>query len=64
MSLVLVIYQQIFVLISGSEGLLKLWTIKTNECVKTLDMHLDKVLFIKTTKMASNNTIIIIIVIK
>lgn len=28
---------------SGSEGLLKLWTIKTNECVKTFDQHLDKV---------------------
>ena len=28
---------------SGSEGLLKLWTIKTNECVKTFDQHLEKV---------------------
>lgn len=28
---------------SGSEGLLKLWTIKTNECIKTFDQHLDKV---------------------
>lgn len=28
---------------SGSDGLVKLWTIKTNECVKTLDAHQDKV---------------------
>lgn len=28
---------------SGSEGLLKLWTIKTGECVETLDAHTDKV---------------------
>lgn len=28
---------------SGSDGLLKLWTIKTNECVKTLDGHEDKI---------------------
>lgn len=28
---------------SGSDGLVKLWTIKTNECVKTLDIHQDKV---------------------
>uniref|UniRef100_A0A8C7QY21 Transducin beta like 3 n=1 Tax=Oncorhynchus mykiss TaxID=8022 RepID=A0A8C7QY21_ONCMY len=27
----------------GSDGLVKLWTIKTNECVKTLDAHQDKV---------------------
>ena len=32
----------LFVL-SGSDGLVKLWTIKTNECVKTLDAHQDKV---------------------
>lgn len=30
-------------LLSGSDGLVKLWTIKTNECVKTLDAHQDKV---------------------
>uniref|UniRef100_A0AAX7UBY3 Transducin (beta)-like 3 n=1 Tax=Astatotilapia calliptera TaxID=8154 RepID=A0AAX7UBY3_ASTCA len=30
-------------LTSGSDGLVKLWTIKTNECVKTLDAHQDKV---------------------
>lgn len=29
--------------LSGSDGLVKLWTIKTNECVKTLDAHQDKV---------------------
>uniref|UniRef100_A0A672PIJ7 Uncharacterized protein n=1 Tax=Sinocyclocheilus grahami TaxID=75366 RepID=A0A672PIJ7_SINGR len=28
---------------SGSDGLVKLWTIKTNECVKTFDAHQDKV---------------------
>ena len=28
---------------SGSDGLVKLWTIKSNECVKTLDAHEDKV---------------------
>ncbi|MGH0116990.1 UNVERIFIED_CONTAM: hypothetical protein FKN15_024935 [Acipenser sinensis] len=30
-------------LTSGSDGLLKLWTIKTNECVKTVDAHEDKI---------------------
>ncbi|KAI4890463.1 hypothetical protein NFI96_025586 [Prochilodus magdalenae] len=30
-------------LTSGSDGLVKLWTIKTNECVKTFDAHQDKV---------------------
>lgn len=29
--------------LSGSDGLVKLWTIKTNECVKTFDAHQDKV---------------------
>ena len=28
---------------SGSDGLIKLWTVKTNECVKTLDAHEDKI---------------------
>lgn len=28
---------------SGADGLLKLWTIKNNECVKTLDAHDNKV---------------------
>lgn len=28
---------------SGSDGLIKLWTIKTNECVETFDQHTDKV---------------------
>ena len=28
---------------SGSDGLLKLWTVKSNECVKTYDEHEDKV---------------------
>lgn len=28
---------------SGSDGLVKLWTIKTTECVTTLDNHTDKI---------------------
>jgi len=28
---------------AGSDGLLKLWTIKTNECVATYDAHDDRV---------------------
>lgn len=28
---------------SGTDGLIKLWTIKTNECIKTLDAHQSKV---------------------
>lgn len=27
----------------GADGLLKLWTIKVNECVNTFDRHDDKV---------------------
>ena len=37
--------------VAGSEGLLKLWTIKTNECVKTFDQHLDKVVIQKGTRL-------------
>lgn len=33
----------IFVITSGSDGLIKLWNIKSSECVKTLDAHEDKV---------------------
>ena len=29
--------------VSGSDGLVKIWTIKTNECVSTLDEHTEKV---------------------
>ncbi len=28
---------------SGSDGLVKVWTIRTNECVSTLDEHTEKV---------------------
>ena len=28
---------------SGSDGLIKLWTIRTNECEATLDHHTDKI---------------------
>ena len=36
-------------LCSGSDGLLKLWTIKNNECVKTFDEHKDKVWALATS---------------
>lgn len=29
--------------VSGADGLVKLWTVKTNECVATYDHHEDKV---------------------
>lgn len=29
----------------GADGLVKLWTVKTNECIATYDQHEDKVLF-------------------
>jgi len=28
---------------SGADGLVKLWTVKTNECLATYDHHEDKV---------------------
>ena len=31
------------VVCSGSDGLVKVWTIKSNECVATLDKHTEKV---------------------
>ena len=30
---------------SGTDGLLKLWTIKSNECIATFDQHEEKVSF-------------------
>lgn len=36
--------------ISGSDGLMKLWTIKSNECVKTFDEHEDKVWALAVSK--------------
>ena len=30
------------VLCSGSDGLVKIWTVKTSECVATLDLHTEK----------------------
>lgn len=45
-----------FICSSGSDGLLKLWTIKSNECVKTLDAHEDKVWAIACDK--NDDTII------
>lgn len=35
---------------SGSDGLLKLWTVKSNECVKTFDEHSDKVWALAVSK--------------
>ena len=35
---------------SGSDGLIKLWTIKSNECVKTLDDHEDKIWAVTVSK--------------
>lgn len=35
--------------VSGSDGLVKLWTIKTNECVATLDEHVEKVWSLTTS---------------
>jgi len=32
-----------YLFFSGTNGLVKLWTIKSNECVKTFDEHEDKV---------------------
>ena len=33
----------VVVCFSGSDGLVKLWTIKVNECVKTFDEHTAKI---------------------
>lgn len=30
--------------VSGADGLVKLWTVKSNECIATYDNHEDKVL--------------------
>lgn len=30
-------------MITGADGLVKLWTVKTNECIATYDQHEDKV---------------------
>lgn len=35
---------------TGSDGLMKLWTIKTSECVNTFDAHEDKIWAIATTR--------------
>ena len=37
---------------SGADGLLKLWTIKTNDCVNTFDRHEDKVCDLYVLRMA------------
>uniref|UniRef100_A0A2K6S5U8 Transducin beta like 3 n=1 Tax=Saimiri boliviensis boliviensis TaxID=39432 RepID=A0A2K6S5U8_SAIBB len=39
---------------SGSDGLVKLWTIKNNECVRTLDAHDDKVWGLHSTPESSS----------
>lgn len=33
-----------FISLSGADGLVKLWTVKTNECIATYDQHEEKVL--------------------
>jgi U3 small nucleolar RNA-associated protein 13 len=35
---------------SGADGLFKLWTVKSNECVGTFDEHEDKVWALKMSK--------------
>ena len=35
---------------SGSDGLVKVWTIRTNECATTLDNHEDKIWALATKK--------------
>ena len=35
---------------SASDGLIKLWNIKTNECVSTFDEHSDKIWALSVTK--------------
>ncbi len=32
-----------FSISSGSDGLIKIWNVKTNECINTMDEHVDKV---------------------
>lgn len=39
----LIIKTQAILIRSDSDGLIKLWTIKSSECVRTLDEHSDKV---------------------
>lgn len=39
----LIINKSNYIYSSGTNGLVKLWTIKSNECVKTFDEHEDKV---------------------
>ena len=41
---------------SGSDGLVKVWTIKTNECVTTLDLHTEKVNPIITKSPSSQSS--------
>ena len=43
MDIAIFIKTYVFFIASDSEGLVKLWTIKTSECVKTLHEHTDKV---------------------
>lgn len=34
----------ILICVSGADGLVKLWTVKSNDCIATYDHHEDKVL--------------------
>ena len=42
---------------SGSDGLVKVWTIRTNECVATLDRHTEKVTCISLNPSSMNHTV-------
>jgi len=38
---------------TGSDGLVKLWNLREEECVKTLDGHVEKVSFSQTLKITA-----------
>ena len=40
--------------VSGADGLMKLWTLKTNECVKTFDAHEGKIWALDINKTEEN----------
>ena len=44
----------------GGDGLVKVWTIKTNECIATLDQHTEKVACSNIMQVAVRNGTIII----
>lgn len=38
------IFNRLEYILLGADGLVKLWTVKTNECIATYDQHEDKVM--------------------